>query len=170
MAKKKKVCKHCGEPMVKSAKICPNCGGKNPVPFFSRWYVWAIIAILVISFFRWFTSDLDEYAPERDYISVTADELYKELEDNALRAEDTYTNAYVAVQGRLAVIDSDGAYIGLEPLSDEYFLDTIHCTLTSDTQREKLKEFSRGDTITVKGQITDVGEVLGYEMNVDSIE
>lgn len=27
--KKMKVCKHCGEEIAKSAKICPKCGGKN---------------------------------------------------------------------------------------------------------------------------------------------
>lgn len=167
MAKKKKICRHCGEPMVKTAKICPNCGGKNPVPFFSRWYVWAIILILISSFFRWAAGDPAEI--EHDYISTTVDELYEELEDNALKAEDEYMDAYVEVTGKLDVIDSDGEYIGLYPIDEEYTLDGIHCTLTSDAQRESLKKHSRGDIITVKGQITDVGEVLGFHMRAIDI-
>lgn len=168
MAKKKKICKHCGAPMVKTMKICPECGGKNPVPFFSRWYVWVIILLLLSGFWKFLTAEPD--VADRNYMSVTVDEMYAELEDNALSAEEKYNGEYVSVTGRMDVIDSDGQYIGLYPLDDEWALHDIHCTLTSDEQKEKIMEHSKGDTITVKGKITDVGELLGYYMDVDSIE
>lgn len=168
MAKKKKICRHCGEPMYKGTKICPNCGGKNPVPFFSRWYVWVIILILVSSFFRWAAGEPEEV--EHDYAAITVDQLYEDLNANALKAEDTYQNAYVEVTGRLASIDSDGEYFGLYPLEETFTFDDVHCRMTSDEQREKLKEYSTDDTITVKGRITDIGEIAGYTLTVDSIE
>ena len=27
-------CKHCGQEIAKSAKVCPSCGGKNKKPFY----------------------------------------------------------------------------------------------------------------------------------------
>lgn len=170
MAKKRKICRHCGEPMVNSARICPKCGGKNPVPFFSRWYVWAVIVLLVISFFRWDSNVPDEQNVNHDYYPITVDELYDALEDNALKAEDTFQDAYLEVTGILSSIDSDGQYFGLYPLEEDFSFDDVHCRMTSDEQREKLKEYSKGDTITVKGVITDIGEIAGYTLTVDSIE
>ena len=47
MAKMKK-CKHCGAQIAKSAKICPNCGGKNKKPLFLRpWFLILVLIILV---------------------------------------------------------------------------------------------------------------------------
>ena len=39
-----------------------------------------------------------------------------------------------------------------------------------DEQLDKLKKMSKGDKITVNGKITDVGEVLGYYLDIDSIK
>lgn len=129
-----------------------------------------VVLILVVAFFvvDFFLSD-PSYVPkdEREYTEVTVDELYEELNDNALRAEDTYKDAYVAVTGKLNVIDSE--YIGLYPLEYES-LDGVHCIFTDDDQREKVKDYSKGDTITVKGKITDVGDVFSYKLTIDSIE
>lgn len=170
MAKKKKICRHCGEPMIRSARICPNCGGKNPVPFFSRWYVWAIIVVLVVSFARLGGGDANEQETNYDYYPITVDELYDALDDNALKAEDTFQDACLEVTGVLSSIDSDGEYFGLYPLEEDFSFEDVHCKMTSDEQREKLKEYSKGDTITVKGVITDIGEIAGYTLTVDSIE
>ena len=42
--------------------------------------------------------------------------------------------------------------------------------IKNDEQLEKIKGLSKGDAITVKGKVTDVGEVLGYYIDIDSIE
>ena len=41
-----KTCKHCGAEMAAGAKICPNCGGKNPKPIYKR--VWFIILCILV--------------------------------------------------------------------------------------------------------------------------
>ena len=42
-----KPCKHCGQMMAKSAKVCPNCGGKNKPPIYKRpWFI--VIAVIVV--------------------------------------------------------------------------------------------------------------------------
>ena len=46
-ANKMKICKHCGAQIAKDAKVCPQCGGKNKPPFFTRpWFL--ILAALVV--------------------------------------------------------------------------------------------------------------------------
>lgn len=40
-------CKHCGQEIAASAKICPHCGGKNKKPIFKRVWFW-ILAVVVI--------------------------------------------------------------------------------------------------------------------------
>ena len=160
-----KICKYCGAEIAKNAKICPYCGGKNPKPIYKR--VWFWILILIILFFCIPTNG-DPAAVE--YTSVTVDELFEDLNDNPLNAEDKYMGAAVSVTGRLIVIDSDGEYIGISSVDDEYSLNDVLCYVTKDEQLEVIKDLSIGDTITVKGKISNVGEVFGYSMNIDSIE
>ena len=45
---KMKTCKHCGAEIAKSAKVCPNCGGRNKKPIFLRWWFIALIILVVL--------------------------------------------------------------------------------------------------------------------------
>lgn len=46
-ANKMKICKHCGAQIAKDAKVCPQCGGSNKPPFFTRpWFL--ILAALIV--------------------------------------------------------------------------------------------------------------------------
>lgn len=50
MAKSKRTtCKHCGAEIAASAKVCPQCGGKNKPPIYKRWWFIAIIVLIVLS-------------------------------------------------------------------------------------------------------------------------
>lgn len=50
MAKSKMTtCKHCGAEITASAKVCPQCGGKNKPPIYKRWWFIAIIVLIVLS-------------------------------------------------------------------------------------------------------------------------
>lgn len=42
-------CKVCGKDIAASAKACPNCGAKNKKPFYKKWWVWAIVVIVLIA-------------------------------------------------------------------------------------------------------------------------
>ena len=172
MAKKyTKICKHCGTEIAKSAKICPACGGKNPKPLYKRVWFWLLLVVVLIT--ALLGCDTSEPAPapeDREYVEVTVDEMFDELDTNALNAEEKYKDMYVSVKGNLSVIDSDGDYIAIKPLNKEYTLDSVHCRITNDEQLETVKGLSVGDTIVVKGKITDIGEVTGFYLNIDSIE
>lgn len=49
MAKSKMTtCKHCGAEIASSAKVCPQCGGKNKPPIYKRWWFIAMIVLIVL--------------------------------------------------------------------------------------------------------------------------
>lgn len=134
-----------------------------------RMWFWILLALLIIWAFRWFMALPTEPPADREYTAVTVDQLYEELDENPLRAKDTYTDMYVELTGCMRVIDSDGDSITLYPLEYET-LDGINCKLMNDDQREKVKEYSEGDNVTVKGKITEVDDIFRYKMVVDSID
>lgn len=117
------------------------------------------------------TTASNEQPKAVNYTSITADELLKTLEDNAMKAEE-YEGKNLAVRGKLLTIDSDGSYITLDAVNDEELMsfDSISCNIKTEEQKEKVKNLTKGDEITVKGKMVDVGEVMGYEMDIDSIE
>lgn len=143
---------------------------KKKKKLYQRIWFWILLVLLVSSAWRWLMSDTESAPPEdREYIEVTVDQLFEEFNDNPLRAKDTYTDAYVAVKGWMRVIDSDGDSITLYPIEYET-IDGVYCKLTSDKQRKKIKEYSKGDIITVRGKITEVDGTWPYKLDIDSID
>ena len=105
-----------------------------------------------------------------EYQQVEANLLLTTLEENALRAENTYQDAYLEITGELSVIDSDGQYIGIKRTDGEISFVNIQCYITEESQLDKVLEMNIGDTIIVKGQVTDIGEILGYMVNIHDLE
>jgi len=184
---KMKICKHCGAEMAASAKICPNCGGKNPKPIYKRvWFIILCILVLIgiIGAFAGGGEDADTEAPASvdtqseepaqeeaiDYESVTVGELNDALENNPAAASDQYKGKYVELTGKLSNIDSDGSYISLTDPDDEWDIVGVMCYIKNDDQLAAVKKMSMDQEVTVKGKITDVGEVIGYALDIDSIE
>ena len=96
--------------------------------------------------------------------------MIDDLKSNALKAEKNYKNKYVEITGNITNFDSEGSYISIESLSaGDFNLDTIMCTIQNETQRDMLLEKSTGDTITIKGKVTSVGEILGYTVKIEEI-
>lgn len=172
MSKEKMVkCKVCGEDIAKNAKICPKCGAKNKSPFAK---IIAIGVIIVVVFFVLVgcLAESNEVDKENiEYVSVTATELADALDKNAASANDKYTNQYLSITGRLSNIDSDCSYIDIVDQNDEWSILGVQCYTNGDDDIiSKIKKLNVGDIITVSGKITDVGEVLGYSLDIYSIE
>jgi hypothetical protein len=107
--------------------------------------------------------------PKISYKSYTVSELMKDLKSNALKASDKYRDQYVKLTGKLNVIDSSGKYISITPADEDFAIIGVHCNIKSDEQKKAIMDMSVGDTMTVKGKITEVGEVLGYYLDIDEV-
>lgn len=180
MANKIMKCKICGNDIATSAKVCPNCGAKIKKPIYKRWWFIVLIILVVLCVVLGSsgsneptvndsTSVVTEQ-PKIEYTKYTVAEMIDELETNALSAEEKYAGQYVEITGKLDNIDSDGKYISVSPGRSDFELLDVQCYIITDKQKEKVKTLSIGDTVTVKGKITDVGEVIGYNLDIDSIK
>ena len=185
-------CKTCGKEMAKAAKVCPNCGAKNKKPFFTKpWFI-AIVVIFIIGAIasggksgstntnkvaNKANSDTSEVkdtvaestAPTVEYTSYTVDDLMAQLEGNALKASNDHKGENVRITGKLGVIDSSGKYITLYPDTD-FAIIGVQCYIKNDDTKAKVAELSKDSLVTLTGKITDVGEILGYSLNIDNIE
>lgn len=172
-------CKDCGKEVSESAKTCPGCGSKIKKPIYKRVWFWVIIVFVVIGLSSGGNSETSENSKKNsnnsseetkiEYIKVDIDELEKALENNAAAAKDTYDGKYVEVTGRLGTIDSDLQYISLLSTTDEWDMVGVHCSIVYSETKEVVKTLTKNQTIVVKGKITDVGEVLGYYLDIDEI-
>ena len=107
-----------------------------------------------------------------EYTPVTVEEMFEALDNNAAAASDKYKGKYVSVTGRLSNIDSDGNYINLTVLDEndyEHMFSNAQCFIKNDEQLQVVKGMSTGQTVVVNGKVKDVGEVLGYSIDIDSL-
>ena len=189
MNKKIFACKSCGNELLKNAKICPSCGMKNRKPFYKRtWFIVLFIIILIGSigspnddstpYDETTTQDVNDQTqePEKEiediaiaYEKVTVDTLMDILTENALNAETSYNDKYLEITGRLSTIDSDGKYISLLPIDNDWAFMGVQCYIENDKQLAKVIEMSVDDTIVLSGQITDIGEIMGYSLKIHTI-
>lgn len=111
-----------------------------------------------------------EPEPVIEYVSVDLQTMLDDLDTNALRAEQTYQNAYVELVGQISNIDSDGKYISIKPVNcDSWKFDSVQCFLKTDEHRAVIMNKNKGDTVTVRGQISSIGEIQGYKLTVHTI-
>lgn len=111
-----------------------------------------------------------EMEPEIEYTVCAVQTLIDDVQANALKATDTYKDQYIELTGILSNIDASGKYIDLKASDDDYSFVSVQCYIKDDTQKSKVMEMSSGDTVTLKGQVTDVGEVLGYSIDIIEIQ
>ena len=107
--------------------------------------------------------------PAISYTAYSVDEMMDDLNSNALKASQKYKDQYVEITGRLSNIDSSGSYISINPQNDEWAFIGVQCYIKNDEQLNKVMDMNTDDIVTIRGKVTDVGEVLGYSMNIDSI-
>ncbi len=105
-----------------------------------------------------------------EYTDYSVSELMDDLDNNALKAEKQYMDTYVSLTGRLNAIDSDGAYISIAPKNKMISIFNVTCYINDDEQLNKVIEMQVNDIITVHGKITAVGEILGYTLEIHTIE
>ncbi len=104
------------------------------------------------------------------YSEVDASVLLSDLQTNALRAEQTYQDEYVKVKGYLVNIDSDGAYFSIDDDTLDWDLISIMCDISTEDIRNEVSKLNINDYVEVKGQITEIGEVIGYVIDIDDVK
>jgi|GEM_PF-390040 len=115
------------------------------------------------------TENVNAEVIQKTPIVVTVGQLINELNNNALNASNSYKGQYVELTGKLSSIDSSGEYISLSPLDDDYSLYAVMCYIKEE-HLETVSKLEIGQLVTVTGTITDVGEVMGYSLDVDTIK
>ena len=104
---------------------------------------------------------------DKPYIQCTSKQLLDELETNAAAAKDTYQGQNIEVTGIVVNIDASGEYLSIAP--DQYSFYRIQCFIKNSQQLSILKTLASGQTVTIRGLCTDVGEILGYLVDIDEI-
>ncbi len=172
-------CKSCGNEISTSAKSCPSCGAKNKKPFYKKWWVWAVVIIFVIAISGvGGGNDSGTGKPTKEvnketitYEAVDLNDMLESLKSNALKAETEYKNKYVEITGKICNFDSDGKYISVEPTNaDKWNFDSVMCYIKNDDHKNFLLEKSKGDTITIRGKVKSIGEVLGYHIDINEVQ
>ena len=177
-------CKACGKEIAANAKSCPSCGAKNKKPIYKRVWFWCVLVLILMAIVSSVGENKTPSDPSAsvgstinedkdvkvEYTAYSVDEMMDDLDDNPLNASEKYLKKDVEITGKLDAIDSSGNYISVFPEHDEWAVIGVHCSIKTDEQLDKLKKMSIGDKITVNGKITDVGEVLGYYLDIDSIK
>lgn len=178
-----KQCKACGNEIAKKGKVvCPKCGRVSKKAFYKRWYsiVGVIILLSIVTTNRGGNEKsikTEEIGMSKDKttiektpsIKVRAGDMVDDLSSNALKASQTYNKKYIEVTGELKSIDSAGKYFSIGKENEMFSFTNITCRIKKE-HLEKVMEFSEGEIITVVGEITSVGEILGYTLNVDVIK
>lgn len=180
---KTKKCKHCKMDIPKDAKICPHCRKKQKSGIL-KWVVLILIIGAVIGAvtgedksadsttkqIEATASDSQKQESESiEYTSVSVNDMMDALNNNAMGASDKYKGKYLEITGKLTNIDAAGKYIDLMADGD-FEIIGVQCYIKNDDQKAKIASMSKGDTVTLKGKCTDVGEVLGYSLDIDEIE
>ena len=186
---KTKQCKYCKQEIDASAKICPHCRKKQK-PSGCLVAIIVVVVLVVIAIAgssmsggdttstdaatnntsaSTATNDTSTTQQQVSYTAYSVSELMNDLKTNAMNASDKYKGQYVELTGRLSAIDSDGKYIALLPEDDQFAIIGVNCYFRSDEQKAAVKDAAVGDTLVVKGKITDVGEILGYSLNIDEV-
>ena len=101
-----------------------------------------------------------------DYTSVSVAQLVDDLDANAMNAKETYKGGYYRITGVVSNIDASGKYIDLDPEGVLYNFTNVQCYLNDEAARDYVRQISTGDVVTLCGQITDVGEFMGYSVDV----
>ena len=192
MKKGMKRCKTCGSPIAKNAKVCPKCGAKQKGGI-GKIIIIAVAVLILLSLLSGGKKDqkaeghsepaatasteTGEIAAEADgaeeeieYAEYSMTQLMADLENNAAAANDTHNGQYVILTGKLSNIDAQGAYISIADPEDDFAIMGCTCYINGNEEISNVvKTLSKGDIISVKGKIKEVGEVMGYSLDIEEI-
>lgn len=109
--------------------------------------------------------------PSKNYAEADIDVLLDEVKSNAAKANKNYKGKYVKIVGGVVKnIESNARYFNLEGSDPYAFLINVQCYPKNSSVKDAMIELSVGQQVTVYGKITDVGEIMGYSLDLEKIE
>lgn len=109
--------------------------------------------------------EIIEYAP------VDIRDMIAEIDYNALQANVKYKGAYIKIiNGQIDSVESDESYFTLNAPNADINLYKVKVYPQNNEQKNKLKELSEGQSITVYGKVMDVREIKGYSVALAQLE
>ena len=181
MAKEKpttKTCKHCKTEIPYDAKVCPQCRKKQGGGCLTKILI-VIAAIIILGAVSSLMGDDSDSTTESneattaeekiEYEKVSVADMMSALNKNAAKASKTYKDKYLEITGTVDVIDSDLSYISITS-GDDFEIVGVQCYIKNEEQENQVVEMEAGDKVTIQGLCTDVGEVLGYYVDIINIK
>ena len=107
-----------------------------------------------------------QLAKAKSFAYCSTDDLIAAVSDNPLKAKETYKDNFVFVKGKINNVDSNGKYIDITSLKNPYDFTIIQCYIKTDMVKNAVMDLKIGDTIIIGGVVSDVGEVMGYSINM----
>lgn len=116
----------------------------------------------------------DNKVEDISYTKFTANELIDKYNEDQSKSEAKLYHTYVMITAPIRNIETEHFdFWKITGNTTTFSYGWIECIMTSDEQKAIIASKDLGDTVTVKGRITDMWYTLGtchYEITVDSIE
>jgi hypothetical protein len=129
-----------------------------------------VIALFAIGFTASDDEKRDSVAHEEvpaNMETVNVEQMLLDLNQNEMRAQKKYADKWFEIVGRLGGMDSEGEYFSL--VGEAFSMVDVHCKIPKDKREELtdiLANMNKGETIAVKGKVTDMGEIMGYDVSI----
>lgn len=109
--------------------------------------------------------------PKVTYEDVSASTLMDDLESNAAAANKKYLDRNLRITGGIVRhIDSSGDSFNMTPATSHHILTSIHVSVEDKKVQDELTQVTKGGAVVVYGQVTRVGDTLGYSVTAKKIE
>lgn len=109
----------------------------------------------------------------KTYANADINVLIREAKTNAAAANKNYKGKDVKIVGGiLGNIDSDLSYISIDGTNRDFSFLHVRCSIKSKNKelQDAVLKLKKGQAVTVYGRVTDVGDMMGYYLDLDKVE
>ena len=181
-------CKNCGAEISKTANSCFQCGMSNVKPFYKKWWIWAIIAIVFLAIIVNINpvelpvdTSGNRRNIEKNYVKepqISEDEYKAACEtisyNDLSRNPNNYINQNVMFTGKVVQVQENGTYVMLriDVTKGQYGIWTDTCYVDykrKDTNESRILE---NDIVTFYGTVKGIKSytaVLGNQISIPHI-
>ena len=113
------------------------------------------------------TSNVTQEEVPTNIEAVSVEQMLLDLDQNEMRAQKKYADKWFEITGTLGNMDSEGEYFSLD--GEVFRMVSVHCQLPKGKREEltnKLINMEKGNRIAVKGKVTNMGEIMGYNVTI----